>query len=62
MLTCAERFCLQGEDSGIPWVYLVLALVILVVLTAVVKLVFEKMALGRRTMDEGEAARYYHSL
>jgi hypothetical protein len=62
ILTCAERFCLQGEDSGIPWVYLVLALAILAVLTAVVKLVFEKMTPGRRMMDEGEAARYYHSL
>ena len=60
--TCIERFCLQDEDSGIPWVYLVLALAILVVLTAVVKLVFEKMTPGRRMMDEGETARYYHSL
>lgn len=60
--TCAERFCLHSQDSDIPWTYLVLALVVLAVLTAVVKLVLGKVQQGGRRMEEGEAARYYHSL
>jgi len=60
--TCAERFCLQAQATGIPWIYLVLVLVVLAVLATVVKVVFGKIAQGRRGMEEGEAARYYHSL
>ena len=63
ILTCTSKFCAGADDSeGFSWSYLLFAVVILLVLGGIVKVVFQKMVLPREIGDEGEAARYYHSI
>ena len=59
---CHSKFCSETESTTSSWTFLVLMVLVVGVMAAVLRLVFQKMIERRDDSGDLEASRYYHSL